>query len=471
MVNMPYIFYEILDIFHKASFFALSLQAVLVILVIWLILHKNKNNEKTKNLTAQEKADLIANWNPEPLVGDTPLDHPSLSPRLVTSRVGKRITVDGWDCLNLGTHNYLGLLEDDGIQEDAIRSLKKYGVGSCGPRGFYGTTDVHLELEEKLAQFMDMEEAVVYSYGFSTIASAIPAYAKRTDICFVDEAANFAIQKGLDASRCTVIYFRHNDMKDLEEKLIEHTRQAAKNPKKAAKTRKFLIAEGIYMNTGEMCPLADLVALRKKYQLRFFLDESITFGTMGATGRGLTEHLGIDRAEIDLISATLEWAVGTIGGFCVGSSFIVDHQRLSGLGYCFSASCPPLLTRAAVSALEKFDKEPELFAEIQECSRKLQRKLEDLSVLRLRGDPISPVKHLYVREEKATKAEDALLTEIVDKCITKGLCLVKAQYLQHIEKKCPRPSIRITVNRLLTDEDMAFTFRTLESISKEVLLQ
>uniref|UniRef100_A0A1B0CLP9 Serine palmitoyltransferase 1 n=1 Tax=Lutzomyia longipalpis TaxID=7200 RepID=A0A1B0CLP9_LUTLO len=431
MVNMPYIFYEILDIFHKASFFALSLQAVLVILVIWLILHKNKNNEKTKNLTAQEKADLIANWNPEPLVGDTPLDHPSLSPRLVTSRVGKRITVDGWDCLNLGTHNYLGLLEDDGIQEDAIRSLKKYGVGSCGPRGFYGTTDVHLELEEKLAQFMDMEEAVVYS----------------------DEAANFAIQKGLDASRCTVIYFRHNDMKDLEEKLIEHTRQAAKNPKKAAKTRKFLIAEGIYMNTGEMCPLADLVALRKRYQLRFFLDESITFGTMGATGRGLTEHLGIDRAEIDLISATLEWAVGTIGGFCVGSSFIVDHQRLSGLGYCFSASCPPLLTRAAVSALEKFDKEPELFAEIQECSRKLQRL------------------HLYVREEKATKAEDALLTEIVDKCITKGLCLVKAQYLQHIEKKCPRPSIRITVNRLLTDEDMAFTFRTLESISKEVLLQ
>uniref|UniRef100_A0A1B0D112 Serine palmitoyltransferase 1 n=1 Tax=Phlebotomus papatasi TaxID=29031 RepID=A0A1B0D112_PHLPP len=168
-----------------ASFFALSLQAALVVLVIWLILHKNKSNEKTKNLSAGEKAAILANWTPEPLVGDTPLNHPALSPRLVTSRVGKRITVEGQDCLNLGTHNYLGLLEDQDIQEDAIRSLKKYGVGSCGPRGFYGTVDVHLELEEKLAEFMNMEEAVVYSYGFSTIASAIPAYAKRTDICFV----------------------------------------------------------------------------------------------------------------------------------------------------------------------------------------------------------------------------------------------------------------------------------------------
>ncbi|XP_059608632.1 serine palmitoyltransferase 1 [Phlebotomus argentipes] len=469
MGTLPHIVYEILDIFHKASFFALSLQAALVILVIWLILHKNKSNEKSRNLSAEQKAALIANWTPEPLVGDTPLDHPALSPRLVTGRVGKRITVDGRDCLNLGTHNYLGLLEDEDIQEDAIRSLKKYGVGSCGPRGFYGTVDVHLDLEEKLAQFMDMEEAVVYSYGFSTIASAIPAYAKRTDICFVDEAANFAIQKGLDASRCTVVYFRHNDMKDLEEKLLEQSAKDVENPKKAAKTRKFLIAEGIYMNTGEMCPLAELVEMRKKYRLRFFLDESITFGTMGATGRGLTEHLGVDKDEIDLISASLEWAVGTIGGFCVGSSFIVDHQRLSGLGYCFSASCPPLLTQAALSALDKFNKHPELFAEIQESSRRMQKKLENLSMLALRGNPISPVKHLYIRQEKSSKAEVTLLTDIVEKCISRGLCLVNAQYLAHIEKKCPRASIRLTVNRLLTDEDMAFAFETLESVSKEIL--
>lgn len=119
------------------------------------------------------------------MVAYTPEDDPALKERLVSGRVGKRVTVNGIDCLNLASHNYLGLLENEQITESAIKSLRKYGVGSCGPRGFYGTVDVHLELEERLATFMDMEEAVVYSYAFSTIASAIPAYSKRADIIFV----------------------------------------------------------------------------------------------------------------------------------------------------------------------------------------------------------------------------------------------------------------------------------------------
>uniref|UniRef100_A0A1B0B9Y9 Serine palmitoyltransferase 1 n=1 Tax=Glossina palpalis gambiensis TaxID=67801 RepID=A0A1B0B9Y9_9MUSC len=115
-------------------------------------------------------------------------NHPLLHVRLVQSKVGKRVVVNGYDCLNLASHNYLGSLEDEEILEDACKSLRKYGVGSCGPRGprgIYGTTDVHLDLEDRLAKFMRMEEAVVYSYGFSTVASAIPAYSKKGDIIFV----------------------------------------------------------------------------------------------------------------------------------------------------------------------------------------------------------------------------------------------------------------------------------------------
>lgn len=218
----------------------------------------------------------------------------------------------------MGSHNYLGLLGAADITESAIASVRKYGVGSCGPRGFYGTIDVHLELEERIAKFMEMEEAIVYSYGFSTSASAIPAYCKRSDVIFVwvfacdnrriisillqksfvvfhsDECVNFVIQKGLDASRSRCVFFKHNDMADLKLCLIEQEKLDLKNPKKAARTRRFLIAEAIYMNTGEMCPLAGLVALRKKYKLRLFLDESISFGSIGAHGRGLTEFLNVD---------------------------------------------------------------------------------------------------------------------------------------------------------------------------------
>lgn len=161
------------------------METVLVIAVISLVFLRTKSNGGRRRYTKEEEEDTIAKWDPEPLVGEVPEQHPSLSPRVVSGRVGKMITVDGKECLNMASHNYLGLLEDKQIEEDSIRSLRKYGVGSCGPRGFYGTVDVHLELEERLAKFMQQEEAVVYSYAFSTIASAISAYSKRKDICFV----------------------------------------------------------------------------------------------------------------------------------------------------------------------------------------------------------------------------------------------------------------------------------------------
>lgn len=162
--------------------YAIALESLLLVSLIWLFIHKRQVRLHYKK--AEEEL-VIAGYTPEPLVAETDPNHPLLKTRLVQSKVGKYITVEGKECLNLGTHNYLGLLGDNRIVADAIRSLRKYGVGSCGPRGFYGTMDVHLELEQRLADFMHMEEAVVYSYGFSTIASAIPAYAKRGDLIFV----------------------------------------------------------------------------------------------------------------------------------------------------------------------------------------------------------------------------------------------------------------------------------------------
>lgn len=105
---------------------------------------------------------------------------------------------------------------------------------------------------------------------------------------------NFAIQKGLDASRSKIAYFKHNDIADLERILKEQNAIDRRNTKKAAKTRRFIIVEGIYMNTGEMCPLDKIIELRKRYKLRLILDESISFGVLGKNGRGLTEHLDIN---------------------------------------------------------------------------------------------------------------------------------------------------------------------------------
>lgn len=204
-------------------------------------------------------------------------------------------------------------------------------------------------------------------------------------------------------------------MRDLEEKLIEQQKLDEKNPKKAAVTKRFLIAEGIYMNTGEMCPLRELVQLRSKYRLRLFLDESVTFGTVGRHGRGLTELLCVDKTEVDLICASLEASVESVGGFCVGSHFIVEHQRLSGLGYCFSASQPPLLTQAAITALDIFEKDSEIFGKLNEVAEKVDKKFRELTRLELRGHPISPIKHLYLKDDhKSVEKLDEILRKISD---------------------------------------------------------
>lgn len=121
---------------------------------------------------------------------------------------------------------------------------------------------------------------------------------------------------------------------------------------------------------------------------------------------------------MDLISASMEWSMASIGGFCVGSHFIVEHQRLSGLGYCFSASLPPLLAQAAISALNRYEQEPEMFIELQETCKRLHHRFQQLSSLTLSGDVLSPVKHLYLKD---TDSQDHLddeqrrLTLIADK--------------------------------------------------------
>jgi len=449
-----WILFEMFQALHEVPFYHVLLEGGLLVWILWLIFHKSYNPKELEQLTEKEKEQLIEEWTPEPLVGDVSQNHPSLKPRIINGKAGKYINVNGHHCLNMATHNYLGFVGNKDIEESAIKTLQKYGVGSCGPRGFYGTVDVHLDLEDRLAEFMKMEEAVVYSYGFSTIASAIPAYSKRGDVIFVDENVNFAIQKGLDASRSKIRFFKHNDMADLERLLLEQAELDKKNPKKAQVTRRFLIVEGIYMNSGDICPLPELVELRKKYKLRIFIDENVSFGTLGDHGRGVTEYYNVPNDEVDMISGSMEWSMATIGGFCVGSSFVVEHQRLSGLGYCFSASLPPLLATAAIKSLDIMERDPSMFMKLQMRCQHVHRALSSLTLLTVQGHPNSPVKHLYLRDPpKCTDHELSLLNKIVDFCIEHGVAVVTAAYLP-VEKFTPRNSIRVTVNSILTEDEI-----------------
>ena len=199
---------------------------------------------------------------------------------------------------NLVSYNFLGLLGDQRIKDAATKALRVYGVGSCGPPGFYGTMDVHSDLEKSIAQTLGTEGAIIYAQGFSTITSVIPAFAKRGDIIVADEGCSFAIRKGLQISRSTIRWYKHNDMQSLEAVLDGINREAKR--RKAPLTRRFICTEGIFQNDGTVSNLKKLVELKKKYKYRLILEESYSFGVIGNTGRGLTELYDIPVCVLNL---------------------------------------------------------------------------------------------------------------------------------------------------------------------------
>lgn len=457
------------DLFHallQAPLYHLSIEALLVLWIIRLLFFK-KSYKPHENLplSEAEKQELINDWKPEPLVPACTEPH---NYRKVTGRPGKEIIVDGYKCLNLASLNFLGLLGNKSIENESTKAIQKYGVGSCGPRGFYGTVDVHLELEDRLAKYIGAEEAIIYAYGFATIASAIPAYSKRGDIIYVDEAVCFAIQKGLQASRSRMVYFKHNNMDDLEAKLKEQEIVDKKEPKRASVTRKFIVVEGIYANTGTLCPLPKLVELKYRYKVRLFIEESFSFGVLGEHGRGVTEHFNVPIEKVDLITASLEYALASIGGFCAGRSYVVDHQRLSGQGYVFSASLPPILACAAIEAVNIMESGPNCFATLRRNGSLMQQALSTIKCLEIEGYPESPVFHLKTKAIENPEESKKFLQKIVDKCLEKGVALTIAAKLEQEERlKNQKPSIRVSVSSVMTEQELRSAAETIKEVAAE----
>ncbi|KAG8130762.1 hypothetical protein E2320_017425 [Naja naja] len=416
-MGQQWVLVEMVQAFYEAPAYHLILEGILILWIIRLLF--------SKTYKLQERSDL------------TPKDFKVLVKVKITVNVRPpthNIIVNDKECINFASFNFLGLLDNERLKNAAQASLAKYGVGTCGPRGFYGTFDVHLELEERLARYMKTEEAILYSYGFATIASAIPAYSKRGDILFVDEAACFAVQKGLQASRSNIKFFKHNDMDDLEHLLQEQEIEDQKNPRKARVTRKFIVVEGLFINTGDICPLPELID------------------------------------DIDLVSANMENSLASIGGFCCGRSFVIDHQRLSGQGYCFSASLPPLLAAAAIEALNIMQENPGIFQVLRQKCKQIYKALQGIPGLRLVGQSFSPALHLQLEESTGSRESDMrLLKEIVDYCMNRGIAFTQARYLEKEEKYLPPPSIRVAVTVEQTEQELEKAASLIREAAESIL--
>jgi serine palmitoyltransferase len=400
--------------------FRLVLELLLVAFMIWYFVHRRYNPTNPEVvLTEKEIQELIDEWEPEDLVPElTEIQKQELdSVPVLTGQVGlKTKTVDGREKYNFSSLNFLGIMNAEPIKERAIQALRKYGVGTCGPRGFYGTLDVHLELEAKLASFLGTEGGIIYSQGFSCISSVIPAFAKRGDVIIVDEAVNFAVQKGVQISRSHVYYFKHNDMQDLVRVVEQVAKERRK--KRLPLCRQFIVVEGLYANYGDICPLPDLLEIKKKYKYRLMVEESMSIGVLGSRGAGVTDHFEIPASEVDIIVGSMANALGSAGGFCCGSNLIVEHQRLSGQAYTYSASLPAMSTVAVIEAIKILEQRPNELIRLAQNSETMLTNLVrsfDNSAVKVDGVLGSPIFHIrLVKPLQDREDEERILQEVVD---------------------------------------------------------
>jgi serine palmitoyltransferase len=356
--------------------------------------------------------------------------------------------------LNFATFDFLGMQADKlsngdrhPVRAASLEALNRYGCGSCGPRGFYGTIDVHLDLEKEMANFCGTDDAILYSDGASTVTSTIAAFCKRGDVVVVDEGVYEPIRTGIKLSRANVKWYKHVDMDDLRKVLSSIAASDKKVGRPLNAQRRFLVTEALFKNTGQLCPLDKLFELKEQFKYRVILDESFSFGAIGATGRGAAELFGV---KPEIVCVSLENSLGSTGAVTIGSQEVVDHQRLSGSGYCFSASSPPYTASAALAAIAVLKEESVLHKLnhnrtqfLKKLKQLLHDNLEDLLIVT--SDERSAIVILQVAAIPETEYLDeaVFLKEVVRESLAAGVAMVATDN-----------GIRITVSAAQNDDDI-----------------
>jgi serine palmitoyltransferase len=288
-----------------------------------------------------------------------------------------------------------------------------------------------------------------------------------------DDAANFNIENGIHLARASIIYFRHNDMEHLEQILKSIQEKDLTKPFKQL-SRRFIVVEGLYQNRGDLCPLAKIIDLKEKYRYRVILDDSMGIGVLGETGRGSIEHWGIDPKLVDILSVTLDTSIGSVGGICAGSYQIVDHQRLSGVGYVFSASSPPYTCVAAIEGIKIISGEKERSKRVRENARHLRFLLSKIPEMIIEGDEVSPI--ILIRAgEKSSVADqnreyELEFFELVAKELARNhQIFVGVSTYVPSEPRPPRPSLRVLVSADHTKEQLEGASKSIKKAISSVL--
>jgi glycine C-acetyltransferase len=274
-------------------------------------------------------------------------------------------TYDGKRVINLASNNYLGLTAHPKLREAAIAATKKYGVGSGAVRTIAGTMKIHMELEEKIARFKNVEACVVFQSGFAANAGTVSSILGKEDFIVSDELNHASIIDGARLSRAKIKVFRHKDVAHAEELLKEIANEPG---------RKLLITDGVFSMDGDIGPVDKLCDLADKYGAIMMVDDAHASGVLGRNGRGSVDHFHC-HGRVDVQVGTLSKAIGALGGYVCGSRDLIDFLYHRARPFLFSTSHPPSVTATCIAAFDLLESEPERIERLWENTRYFKAEL------------------------------------------------------------------------------------------------
>jgi 8-amino-7-oxononanoate synthase len=257
------------------------------------------------------------------------------------------IVIEGKHYILLASNNYLGLSTHPKVKEAAQRALEKYGTGSGGSRLVSGSTDLHRELEERIAAFKKTEGAILFSSGYLANVGAISALVGPGDVIYSDELNHASIIDGCRLSHAEIKMYKHCDAEHLSSLLSQNN----------SGNKKLILTDTVFSMDGDLAPLPELVELSEKYCCMLMIDEAHATGVLGKRGSGATEYFGVED-RIPIVMGTLSKAVGSLGGYVAGSRKLIDFLRNRARTYIFDTSLPASSLAASLAAIDIIEFEP-----------------------------------------------------------------------------------------------------------------
>ncbi len=309
--------------------------------------------------------------------------------RKIDEVYGNKVKINGKEYIMVGSNNYMGLIGDERIKKAMIDAIERYGSSTCGSRFLNGTLAIHVELEERLAEFMGKEAALAFSTGYQTNLGILSAIAGKNDIIIMDRWNHASLFDATRLSFAKVYKYRHNDMEDLERLLKSLPEDAGK----------LIVVDGVFSMEGDLANIPELVKLKKKYNARLMVDDAHGIGILGENGRGTAEHFGMVD-EVDIIMTTFSKAFASLGGFVVGDKKVINYIKHFARPLIFSASITPAQAAAALAALEIIKNEPQRRKRLMEIANKMKEEFNKMGYDT--GLTVTPIVPLVIKNDELT---------------------------------------------------------------------